>query len=167
MHRDLVVTPVQNPALSAVANVPVLCYRTTADFIAALPSGSAVGTPGWWDGRTITLRPSVCNNLGKTVTYSAVFVFSHEIAHAQHLDTEFAADHQSDPAFLAESAAITSRYGIQKPFSDNEAAADCIGVNRASAVAYALGMRGRKLFAGLALAMRSMGYVKIPPGCFR
>lgn len=168
------------PTLSAIAGVPVVCYSTMHAYTEDSGLPAADPGAGFWgvsiraSAKVIGLTPGVCADLaharagwsGNGVSH-AVFVLSHEIAHAQGLDYAYMAAHADDATFAAQGLAIASAHNLDIAAAQREAAADCVGLERVSQVAYQLGMRGHTAFGYLARFARLDGYVRIPRQCWQ
>lgn len=161
--------------LTSTFATPVNCYTTAKAFNS---SHAAMGfeIAGYvsysltLNEPVIDLAPATCLSLETTregmygnLESDAVFALSHELAHSTGADLAYEAAHTNEPVFQAQVAAI--RAGFPTVDAPREAAADCVGLSKSSAVAYRLGMRGHQAFAELAKYAGTQGYVSIPADC--
>ncbi len=169
--------------LSQAVGTTVHCFPALASYFTdsgIAPTKYWIGIAGFWGyspsyGQAIIgLTPNTCMNLAALVVKHtwvndyAVFVLSHEEAHASGLASAYTAVHATaDPVFAADVAAIEAQYGLSAGQAAEEAGADCVGASRISAVAYTLGLRGHLRFKELLRqAQLVSGYVKIPAECW-
>lgn len=161
--------------LTQIAGGSVQCFDNTAAYKAVgatvIPSGAFWENSATAPKGLIGLTPWICKWLNRAhqddagpSEDTAVFQFSHEMAHASGADFRYERAHATDPVFTAQTAAVAASYPTVN--AAREAAADCVGLHNATVVARKIGMEQWAFNASdVRWIATNDGYTQIPAEC--